>query len=568
MLHRVLQCMSLSDRNAQTDALVNSCRAFREDADLVVPTCKYIFNGHTRFFAACKYGNTDRVRLLLRCRANAGADSQGNVPLVAAAAHGHVEIVRLLLNAPNVDASAVDAVSQTTALYAASEHGHVSVVRLLCDRALRDRVDVNKMVSTLYDYSDEPSFAPLHIACRKNHASIVRILLDAGADVHAAGLDFSKWADTRPVTPLVIAIEAGAEAAVHELFRKSSRPCERGECWRMLQLACEDEARRPVLRALLSYCVGPTPFIDDKVLEVENDYGCILRAAVLNGDIETVKLLLQIPHVGIWGMSRAGHSAWSLAMMAAFSDAGKETGLQILGLLRDAMGAQPCPWPEPQQIDGDNDRAASTGSDEDDHDFDFPSCDDMFRYVCLRACLAAVDRGELAVVRFMLQVDPGLLNFAAWYSGANVTLLIYAIDTGELEFARELALMPGCAVNLRPLERTFILDDKGYPDYAHTSNPETALELCCRRAAEGEDGYLDMVKFLCGLPGITKCSAAEQLLQGQGAGSSTAVAPTARPGSGTAAVDAQQQGGKKKRKREVDLYNGIVHPTSGRWKWV
>ena len=58
-----------------------------------------------------------------------------STPLIAAATHGHTEIVRLILErAPNTTVDHVDA-NDDTALLVATEYHHADIVRLLADAA-------------------------------------------------------------------------------------------------------------------------------------------------------------------------------------------------------------------------------------------------------------------------------------------------------------------------------------------------------------------------------------------------------------------------------------------------
>ena len=75
-------------------------------------------------------GHLEVARVLLDAGADQNAASQdGLTALIAAARHGHLEVVQLLLEAENVATAGGE-----TALMAATENGHLEVVRVLGSR--------------------------------------------------------------------------------------------------------------------------------------------------------------------------------------------------------------------------------------------------------------------------------------------------------------------------------------------------------------------------------------------------------------------------------------------------
>ena len=106
----------------------------------------------------------------------------GYTPLVNAAAGGHVDAVRLLLDEGAPPSLATD--DGGTALYWAASEGHDSVVRLLLDRgALVDAIRVR-------------DWTPLTAAIYNGHESVALILLKAGArgDHESHGKNMYEWA--------------------------------------------------------------------------------------------------------------------------------------------------------------------------------------------------------------------------------------------------------------------------------------------------------------------------------------------------------------------------------------
>src|SRR5206468_2004922 len=107
-----------------------------------------------------------------------------------ACANGNVELLRsLLANDPTLVRAANPSASHggSTGLHAAAQHGHLDTVRLL----LRHGADPNAREAGDSTY-------PLHWAAANRHIEVVRALLDAGGDVHGIGddhdLDTIGWA--------------------------------------------------------------------------------------------------------------------------------------------------------------------------------------------------------------------------------------------------------------------------------------------------------------------------------------------------------------------------------------
>ena len=132
--------------------------------------------GRAGIHAAAGRGHVDVVRLLLEARADKDAPMQdGTTALHLASRRGHLDIVRLLLEA----GAAKDAAMQdgATALHEASEQGHLDIVRVLLGAgADKDAAQQN---------GNGDGATSLYLASRKGHLDIVRVLLEAGADQDA-----------------------------------------------------------------------------------------------------------------------------------------------------------------------------------------------------------------------------------------------------------------------------------------------------------------------------------------------------------------------------------------------
>jgi ankyrin repeat protein len=153
--------------------------SFYLERDLLMATKRVRYGGkkRTRLMSLCRAGDVERVTFLLKVGAETGArDGRGWTPLHLASERGHESIVRLLLD-KGADVGA-RTTSGSTALHWASCRGHASVVRLLLDKG----ADVGAR--------ETGGSTPLHIASRRRgDESIVRMLLDRGADVNARMTD-------------------------------------------------------------------------------------------------------------------------------------------------------------------------------------------------------------------------------------------------------------------------------------------------------------------------------------------------------------------------------------------
>ena len=124
----------------------------------------------TPLHVASLLGHLEVVRLLLEANADKdkATDVVGLTPLYAASQGGHVDVVRLLLEAnAHQDKAQHDG---TTPLYAASDEGHVDVVRVL----LEAKADKDK--------ARRGGATRLFVASKIGHLEVVRLLLEAKAD--------------------------------------------------------------------------------------------------------------------------------------------------------------------------------------------------------------------------------------------------------------------------------------------------------------------------------------------------------------------------------------------------
>ncbi|CAK8994192.1 unnamed protein product [Durusdinium trenchii] len=162
---------------------------------------------------AASCGHLEVVRLLLEAGVDKdAADTDGWTALHIAAENGHSEVVRLLLEA-GADKDAADIhFNGWTALHFSARNGHLEVARLLLEAradkdaatadgltalhiAAREGYSALKVVRLLCeagadkDAADIGGSTALHFAARNGHLEVVRLLLEAGADKDAADTD-------------------------------------------------------------------------------------------------------------------------------------------------------------------------------------------------------------------------------------------------------------------------------------------------------------------------------------------------------------------------------------------
>ena len=152
-------------------------------------------------FSAARAGQREIVELLLSKDADVNDQEaeSGETPLTAAAANGHLDVVKLLVATPG-DPDRRQWMEQT-ALLAAADSGRLEVVKLL----LAKGVDVN--ASDVYTYGGRVT--PLMVAARKGQLAVVRELLAQGADANVT--------TSNGETALSIAQEKGHIAIEHLL---------------------------------------------------------------------------------------------------------------------------------------------------------------------------------------------------------------------------------------------------------------------------------------------------------------------------------------------------------------
>ena len=129
-------------------------------------------NGRSPLFQASEFGNLRVLKVLVKAGAEVCvADNEGDTCLTLAAYFGHTETVRYLVGLPEVDVN----------------------------------------------HSEEDNFTALHFAAQENHPEVVKVLIDAGADIEVKGVNEE--------SPVLLASQEGALDVVKVLVKAGAEVC-------------------------------------------------------------------------------------------------------------------------------------------------------------------------------------------------------------------------------------------------------------------------------------------------------------------------------------------------------
>ena len=395
------------------------------------------FGGNTPLHEAVEQGNGEIVKILVAAGADVNAEgSMSRTPLSLAAEKGATEIMRILLRPGPVADTSEDGEDKVAAsmpsigseaLYTAIEKGDVEMVRLLVEAG----ADVNAAAGF-------GGNTPLHEAVEQGDAEIVKILVAAGADVNAEGY-FDR-------TPLSLAAEEGATEIMQILLGSgpdadTSEGGEDKEAASMPSIGSEalytaiEKGDHEMVRLLVEAGAD---------VNAAEGFGgnTPLHEAVEQGDAEIVKILVA---------AGADVNAEGYFDRTPLSLAAEEGATEIMQIL---LGSGP---DADTPASGEDKEAASTPS------------------IGSEALYTAIEKGDVAMVRLL--VEAGADVNAAEGFGGN-TPLHEAVEQGDAEIVKIL------------VEAGADVEAKGYFD-------RTPLSLAA------EEGATEILRILLGLDGNT-----------------------------------------------------------------
>ncbi|EQC26788.1 TKL protein kinase [Saprolegnia diclina VS20] len=218
----------------------------------------------TAMHQAARQSSSKTIERLLRVEnANVNVrDGAQDTPLHLASAEGCLTNVLALVNA-GADLEATD-VNMNRPLHFAASYGRKDVAALLvsCSARTSER--------------NAGGETPLHIALMCSHDNVATLLVEAGADVHVLASGRS---------PLHCACEYGVAKVIPALLARGADVNAKHDLASLLVSAIEGD-RMDVAAALLA-----SPHID--LHECQDDGQTILHAALLNGNHEIVRRLIQ-----------------------------------------------------------------------------------------------------------------------------------------------------------------------------------------------------------------------------------------------------------------------------------
>ena len=341
--------------------------------------------GHSPLHFACRSGSLDIVKLLVRAGAGVRVmDYEGHTCLTIAASCGHTETVRYLVGLKEVEVDYADD-EDGTALHLAADNNHADVVQVLIDAGADIEVKDDRGRSPLLwscssgslavakllvragagfgvtdnygdtcltiaayrghtetvrylvglkevevDHTDDDRCTALHLAADKNHADVVQVLIDAGADIEAR--------DNTGYSPLHFACRSGSLDTVKLLVRAGAGVCVTGNdghtCLTIAAWNGHTETVRYVLflpevevdHANHKGCTALHWAADNNhtdVLQVLIDAGADIEArdntgysplliACRSGSLDTVKLLVRAG-AGVRVTNNDGHTCLTIA---------------------------------------------------------------------------------------------------------------------------------------------------------------------------------------------------------------------------------------------------------------
>ena len=156
-------------------------------------------SGYSPLHFACSSGSPDSVKMLVRAGAGVRVtNNYGDTCLIFAASRGHTEIVRYLVGLKEVEVDHTDD-EDGTALHWAADNNHADVVQVLIDAGANIEV------------RDNNGYSPLLWSCSSGSLDVAKLLVRAGARVRVT--------DNGGHTCLEIATSNGHTETVRYLIR-------------------------------------------------------------------------------------------------------------------------------------------------------------------------------------------------------------------------------------------------------------------------------------------------------------------------------------------------------------
>ncbi|XP_076865963.1 transient receptor potential cation channel, subfamily N, member 1 [Brachyhypopomus gauderio] len=180
-------------------------------------------NGSCPLHLAAAGGHTEVTKVLLDAGGSATEeDSEGMTAIHLAARYGHTQILEVLK--ANVSLKITSSKTGLTALHVAACFGQVNFVREILTKvpaAIRSELPVGSGAGSRENARRQPrppesGFTPLHLAAQSGHENVVRLLLNS------PGVQADAETDSEGVTPLHLAAQCGHAAVVGLLLSRSA----------------------------------------------------------------------------------------------------------------------------------------------------------------------------------------------------------------------------------------------------------------------------------------------------------------------------------------------------------
>jgi ankyrin repeat protein len=208
-------------------------------------------------------------------------DDNGNTALHLAAMHGHTKIVELLLKAGAAPENFNH--EYETPLHLAAKAGFEESVAFILEFAKNFKT-IN-LQTLLLDWLDENGHTALFWAARYGYTKIVKLLIEAGADVNETGVDREEHEDGDLYPPILHAAENGYIEIVDLLIKAGAKVNDDGTTELFPLRRAASKGHKEVVRLLIE--------AGAEIDQTTTDQQTALHNAAENGCLDIVKLLLQ-----------------------------------------------------------------------------------------------------------------------------------------------------------------------------------------------------------------------------------------------------------------------------------